>query len=396
MKTGPLDCLARRLIAVPGSYRHESVFAYLLGQAKSYNAIDIWSDGEKVYYSNGSAHYERQGNRWVAKTWEGLSSFSGRNVWTDGTNVYYSAYQTHYKLNSSTKTWEVMSWTVDSVTNNKGYFYGYEVWSDGTTIYAGAHHKLSTNNHWVSSKHSGLSWNYEFYGKNTWSDGTNIYLSNGANSSSVYKLNGTVWERHSIEGFSEFYGQDIWTDGTDFYYSHSGQNYKLVGGVWMPCSFGSISFLGRDLWTDGKNILSDSVVLIPTKVEKTYVRANNLWKAIEESGTASSMLGTWLLNTEIHRFPCNNQEGANIDFTCTVNGTVKHYNCLTSGSDATTGAESLMAQYLAAYNTDDETWDVFYRYDTGWVKEDYRTINVTEEPTLEQTKGWLLDSGKRQ
>ena len=48
----------------------------------------------------------------TAKTWNGLTSFSGNMIWTDGTTIYYSLGKEQYLLNDNTwveKTWSGFS-----------------------------------------------------------------------------------------------------------------------------------------------------------------------------------------------------------------------------------------------------------------------------------------------
>ena len=51
-------------------------------------------------------------NTWVEKSWSGLTSFSGAYIWTDGDNVYYSnGTIKQYVLNKSTSTWTAKTWS---------------------------------------------------------------------------------------------------------------------------------------------------------------------------------------------------------------------------------------------------------------------------------------------
>lgn len=72
----------------------------------------IWHDGENTYYSNGSSHYvlNRYLSRWTAKTWSGLTIFSGYNVWHSGNNTYWSYGSSHYVLDRETSTWNQKTW----------------------------------------------------------------------------------------------------------------------------------------------------------------------------------------------------------------------------------------------------------------------------------------------
>ena len=59
---------------------------------------DFKEDGINYYYSSYSTQYVLQGDTWVKKTWNGLTSFYGNYIWTDGTNYYYSNYSEQHRL----------------------------------------------------------------------------------------------------------------------------------------------------------------------------------------------------------------------------------------------------------------------------------------------------------
>ena len=73
----------------------------------------------------------RHGNTWFEKTWAGLTSFSGSNIWTDGDTIYYSSGTAQYVLNKATSTWTPKTWT--GLPN----FSGSLIWTDGDNIYYG-------------------------------------------------------------------------------------------------------------------------------------------------------------------------------------------------------------------------------------------------------------------
>lgn len=59
---------------------------------------DIWSDGDNVYYSDGSKQYVLKDGIWVEKTWNGVTSFIATNVWSDGKSIYMQSGDKHYIL----------------------------------------------------------------------------------------------------------------------------------------------------------------------------------------------------------------------------------------------------------------------------------------------------------
>jgi hypothetical protein len=62
--------------------------------------VYIWTDGDNIYYSDGSSQYvfDKASSTWTTKTWNGLASFNGQNIWTDGGHIYYSSGSSQYVL----------------------------------------------------------------------------------------------------------------------------------------------------------------------------------------------------------------------------------------------------------------------------------------------------------
>ena len=97
---------------------------------------NIWTDGENIYYSyyqqyNVPYHYvltDVNNFTWTSKTWN-YNYFSGSRVWTDGTDIYYSSSTDQYVLDKATSTWVAKTW--QGLTS----FYGSLVWKDGDHIY---------------------------------------------------------------------------------------------------------------------------------------------------------------------------------------------------------------------------------------------------------------------
>lgn len=94
----------------------------------------IWTDGENIYYSNGSNFQyvlNKTTHTWTRKTWYGYIPSDGSKIWSDGTNIYYSYGDTdQYILDPLTDTWNVKTW--------EGYndiYADSDIWSDGTNVY---------------------------------------------------------------------------------------------------------------------------------------------------------------------------------------------------------------------------------------------------------------------
>ena len=60
----------------------------------------LWTDGDNIYYSNGTSQYvlDKSTSTWTTKTWTGLTDFNGARGWTDGKNIYGSDYNKGYIL----------------------------------------------------------------------------------------------------------------------------------------------------------------------------------------------------------------------------------------------------------------------------------------------------------
>lgn len=62
------------------------------------NPTHLWSDGTKMYCSNGTKHYVLVNGKWKPKTWNGATNFSGSHIWTDLTNIYIAKGEENYVL----------------------------------------------------------------------------------------------------------------------------------------------------------------------------------------------------------------------------------------------------------------------------------------------------------
>lgn len=73
----------------------------------SFNGRFVWTDGNDLYYSNGSINYKynKETDLWENKVWKGLTDINGAYIWHNGDEVYYSYNDTHYQLNKETSVW---------------------------------------------------------------------------------------------------------------------------------------------------------------------------------------------------------------------------------------------------------------------------------------------------
>lgn len=190
------------------------------------NGNYVWTDGNDIYYSNGSAQYVlfKGTSTWSKKEWSGLENFEGKNIWTDGDDIYYSngATDGQYVLNKATSTWSRKIWL-----NYRGIGGPY-VWIDGENVYYSngtIHYILNkVTSGWETKSWEGLP---VFYGDKIWTDGSNIYYSDNTNQYILDK-NSSTWESKKWEELSNFFAQEIWTDGNNFYYSNGSSQFQLT------------------------------------------------------------------------------------------------------------------------------------------------------------------------
>ena len=173
-------------------------------------------------------------NKWVSKTWYGLTNFFGKNIWTDGENIYYSdGTSAQYVLDKSTGEWSEKTWV--GISESDEHFCGKNIWTDGENIYysypdSGNYILNKSTSEWSEKTWSGIQFAF-IYGENIWTDGENIYYSNYSNGTSMqYVLNKSTstWTTKTWTGMKAFIGENIWTDGENIYYSGGGSNYILL------------------------------------------------------------------------------------------------------------------------------------------------------------------------
>jgi signal peptidase I len=160
---------------------------------------------------------------WSAKTWSGLTSFNGRYIWTDGDNIYYSNGSDQYVLNKLTSTWSVKTWNGLSSPDRQ------YIWTDGDNIYYsnGYNQKVldKSTSTWSDKTWTGYT---SFYGYRIWTDGDNIYCSSSYdNLYSVLDKRTSAWATKKWYGLTSFSGDYVWTDGDNVYYSDPSYQYIL-------------------------------------------------------------------------------------------------------------------------------------------------------------------------
>ena len=211
----------------------------------SFNGYDIWTDGNNIYYSNGASQYilRKSTSTWVTKTWSGLTSFEGRYIWTDGDSIYYSLINNQYVLDKSTSTWTAKTWSGRTNINADS------VWTDGDNIYYSyntSHYVLDkSTSTWVTKTWNGLS--VSASGTNIWTDGDNIYCSNGSIQYVLDKSTST-WTAKTWSGRTNINADSVWTDGDNIYYSNGASQFVLRKNTsTRGTNLGSIGFIDQDV-----------------------------------------------------------------------------------------------------------------------------------------------------
>lgn len=132
---------------------------------------------------------------WVAKTWNGQTSFSG------GQDIFiYNGYAyIVHKTSSNTPIYildaETSNWS-EITSNIGGNQMAYRIWSDGVNIYynspVDSSYQLTINSptNWTWTLIP--AWNIQIDGSYVWNDGTNTYYSKGSNQY-IWDITTTTW-----------------------------------------------------------------------------------------------------------------------------------------------------------------------------------------------------------
>lgn len=231
----------------------------------------MWKRNNRVYFTSGTSHKVWKSNtgRWGDVGFQFPSTdrrLDGFDVWTDGSRVFYSQGNTQYELTGSgvAGTWVVKSWgAVEPV--------GHLIWhdADGNTYFTdttnNTTYKLNSSDIWEAVTFTGMS-GILFEPFAVWNDGTNTYYDDAPAGGTAYhfKLNGTAWTKNTWSGYRDINGSDVWeANGHIFYSNGSSVQYELKEGVWKTKAWFGLntinsascltidSFEGSDVWTDG-------------------------------------------------------------------------------------------------------------------------------------------------
>ncbi len=246
---------------------------------------DIWTDGEKYYYSDrdSSTHYEIdfENKEWKEKTWEYQPSYlAGNRIWTDGTATYFSNGTSQYILDKTANTWKEYEWQNVDLLN----FFGEYVYKIDDVIYHSYNkyqYKL-VDGQWQNMIWGGLA-NFNPNNNQVWSDGINIYYSNN-NEQAVYDVATKSWLPMAWQGeLTSFSGYYVWSDGENFYFKDKYILNKATQ-TWEAVDMtinGSMGGLWYDVWTDGNNCYYsyNSNQFIFDKTTKTWNEFTS-WKGL--------------------------------------------------------------------------------------------------------------------
>ena len=232
-------------------------------------------------------------NAVVSKTWNNYSNINGEHVWTDGENIYYSSGSANqYKLNKNTNTWESVSWTFNSTEENL-FVVGNNVWTDGNDIY----YSNGSSRQFVLNKENMTwekpSWNnasVHVYGSSIWTDGDYYYYTTNSEGYESYKYDPSTKRWTVIEFNINVLGSEVWTDGVNIYYSYGSLQYKFDknSNTWIEQNWNvSISY-GSSIWTYNNEIYY-SFGNSQYKLNKS----NNTWLEIVWQG-ADSLRGDYI------------------------------------------------------------------------------------------------------
>ena len=207
---------------------------------------------KKEYETNFKTTLTKLPNKWIEKTWNGLTDFNGNRIWTDGENIYYSQDSNQFVLNKTTSTWEPKTWEGNIPR------YGDYVWTDGDNIY----YSFGSSEQYILNADT-LTWEVKTWngykninGNGIWTDGNNIYYSTSSAQYELHLESGT-WVEKTWNGLTDFEGINVWSDGKNIYYSTNNDQYILnrETSTWKPIFWGGIQKIS-DIWTDGDNIYS--------------------------------------------------------------------------------------------------------------------------------------------
>lgn len=194
------------------------------------HATNVWTDGSNIYWTDGYGDHRVL----VNGTWKELTRLGharGEYIWSNGNRVFYSQNGEHFERGIADHT--VYSDWLSEVNWNISDFNGRDVWSDGVNVYLSYRNDDSVDKHYVlvGMHWEPKEWNIsDFSANNIWTDGMNTYLRTS------HVLKDGIWEPVEWKGLDVpyFFAGNIWSDGTNIYYSSYQTNYVLAPAVPVP------------------------------------------------------------------------------------------------------------------------------------------------------------------
>ena len=264
----------------------------------SFDANDIWKDGDNIYYSDGIYHYEldKATHKWKPKNWEskpfGLPfGLKGYRVWTDGEDIYYSGLiKEHQYILKDNSSWEEIEWKGDLKDID-----GHYIWSDGTNTYYGKGTSQyifdKKNNTWnpIMWWHTGDKCShYAIYGCAVWTDGENTYYSDNNYCTYVLEKGTTIWTEVSWADNEPILldGRDIWRHGCNIYHSHCEEHHRLQ--KLLHCKKWTANITSTP--EIGKSIFTDTMILSKALKDSNV---SNVTKAVEDSNATKVYDYAW-------------------------------------------------------------------------------------------------------
>ena len=236
------------------------------------NGRDVWSDGINIYCEGEIGSYyvlNRETDTWVRKVWSGISSLSFADLWFADGYVYCSSWGNYYKLNVLEDRWEKIN-MVEPCSN----FDCSNIWNDGPDAYFGSYKFNSSTNTWDE-----ITWNGIVIDGLSPEDISNLigfYIWHNANGDMflnlsfmgcgeyVYNRDLQIWQSVNFKGPFTFSSSKIWSASNNIYISAGEtqlvldkESYTFVDKVWNGYSFLEAeyiwSFQGQTYYMNSSN-----------------------------------------------------------------------------------------------------------------------------------------------
>lgn len=364
----------------------------------SFNGLNIWNDGENVYFSSfdGQFMLDKLSNTWIknpyfndnfskvwtysdniystcgvfdkdTKSWVSSPMAKG-NVWTDGDNLYYSYGSTHMVYDNSTSTWITKTW--------KGLtkFDSSYVWTDGNNIYcsnSSTQYILDkSTSTWSKKTWTGLT---SFSGSDIWVYENNIYCSSGS-TQYVLDKNTSTWSKKTWTGLTSFYGSMVWTDIDNVLHYDMGLNhfiYDSENSTWIPYSwYGLTQLSGKNIKTFGDFIIYiENAAYSANAVCGTFIynKVEKQWYEFSLPSISVTINSIWSDGTNIFCYDNNSDYILNKESLTWTKISLGSYNLHSSSAIWTDGIDVYYSYNSANYVFDKETLTWSHKTWTGLV-----------------------------